>query len=185
MDTMVDTPEQGESDIIEVAVESPSFSFSAAHFIAYKGYREKLHGHNYNVSLKLRGSIQEDGYVVDFTFLKEVVRKVCKHMNEHFIVPLYSDVLDIQEVNETIKVIYKENAETEGTDKITVEFCFPKTDCILMPIKHSSVEEIGKCLIDMIIEEISINFFKKRKVNFIQLSLSESPTEKAIISRNL
>lgn len=185
---MMDSSGKEKSDILEVVVESPSFSFSAAHFMAYKGYREKLHGHNYNVSLKLRGSLQEDGYVVDFTFLKEVVKKICKHMDEHFIVPLYSDVLDIQEVNETIKVIWEEkedNVKKEGPGKKTVEFCFPKTDCLLMPIKHSSVEEIGKYLIDVIIEEISINFFKKRKVSFIQLSLSESPTQKAIISRTL
>lgn len=46
--------------------------FTAAHFIAYRGYREKLHGHNYTVSLCIEGQVNDDGYVFDFTELKKV-----------------------------------------------------------------------------------------------------------------
>ena len=30
------------------------FKFNAAHFIAYKGFREMLHGHNYKVGVKIK-----------------------------------------------------------------------------------------------------------------------------------
>ena len=36
-----------------VVVEKDYLKFSAAHFIAYKGFREPLHGHNYQVSVAL------------------------------------------------------------------------------------------------------------------------------------
>lgn len=39
-----------------VDVQSEDFKFSCGHFVAYQGYRERLHGHNYTVSLKLVGS---------------------------------------------------------------------------------------------------------------------------------
>ena len=31
--------------------------FSAAHFIAYRGFREPLHGHNYQVSVQVEGGL--------------------------------------------------------------------------------------------------------------------------------
>jgi 6-pyruvoyl-tetrahydropterin synthase len=40
--------------------------------------RERLHGHNYRVSLWARGTIGEDGCVMDFAELKAGVRAVCK-----------------------------------------------------------------------------------------------------------
>jgi 6-pyruvoyl-tetrahydropterin synthase len=32
--------------------------FSCAHFIAYDGFRERLHGHNYNLTLRLIGKVR-------------------------------------------------------------------------------------------------------------------------------
>ena len=49
----------------EIYVSRESFKFNAAHFIAYRGFRERLHGHNYRVSVRLRGPVGPDGYVVD------------------------------------------------------------------------------------------------------------------------
>lgn len=40
----------------EVFVSKADFKFSCAHFIAYHGFRERLHGHNYRMSVKV-GSI--------------------------------------------------------------------------------------------------------------------------------
>ncbi len=37
----------------EVVIAKPDFKFNSAHFIAFKGFREKLHGHNYTVSVKV------------------------------------------------------------------------------------------------------------------------------------
>ena len=34
----------------EVQVKSERFKFNAAHFVAFPGYRERLHGHNYTCS---------------------------------------------------------------------------------------------------------------------------------------
>ena len=40
----------------DVYVEKADFKFGCAHFIAHAGFREKLHGHNYNAAVKLTGS---------------------------------------------------------------------------------------------------------------------------------
>ncbi|CRH00857.1 6-pyruvoyltetrahydropterin synthase, putative [Plasmodium relictum] len=160
-----------ENVISDVLVESPSFSFHCAHFIAYKGFKETLHGHNYNVSLKIKGYIQDDGYVIDFSILKDAVKKICNKLDHHFILPIYSDVLKIEKVNNNIKITCEDNSE----------YSFPEKDCIKIPIKHSSSEEIGHYIIEKIIEEIDLSYLKSRKVNYIEICISESPTQKAII----
>eukprot|EP00930_Biecheleria_cincta_P064808 TRINITY_DN5047_c0_g1_i1.p1 TRINITY_DN5047_c0_g1~~TRINITY_DN5047_c0_g1_i1.p1 ORF type:complete len:297 (-),score=56.80 TRINITY_DN5047_c0_g1_i1:23-913(-) len=54
----------GSSAARELGVALPDIQFSAAHFVAFRGFRERLHGHNYSVSIRL-GSEQlgADGYV--------------------------------------------------------------------------------------------------------------------------
>ncbi|CRG93857.1 6-pyruvoyltetrahydropterin synthase, putative [Plasmodium gallinaceum] len=164
-----------ENVVSEVLVESPSFSFNCAHFIAYKGFKEKLHGHNYKVSLKMKGSIQNDGYVIDFSILKDVIKKICKELDHRFILPIYSDVLKIEKVNNNIKITCEDNSE----------YSFPESDCVEIPIKHSSSEEIGNYIIERVIEEIDLSFLKSRKINYIEMCVSESPTQKAILYKYL
>ena len=71
-----------------VFVAKADFKFNAAHFVAYKGFRERLHGHNYTVGVRLEAEgIQADGYVVDFGDIKTVARRLCKALNELFLCP--------------------------------------------------------------------------------------------------
>ena len=39
--------------------------------------------------------VQDDGYVVDFGDIKKVARKLCKDLNELFLCPSNSDVMQI------------------------------------------------------------------------------------------
>ena len=108
-------------------------------FVAFKGYRERLHGHNYTVGVRLLGSrkIANDGYVVDFGNIKKVTRKICKGLNEHFLVPTLSDVMDISV------------SEENGYKSVRLScqdgsyFIFPQSDCAMLPIVHATTEELG------------------------------------------
>ena len=42
----------------EVYVDKEDFKFHAAHFMAYDGYRERLHGHNYQVGVRMKGEVK-------------------------------------------------------------------------------------------------------------------------------
>lgn len=55
--------------------------FSAAHFVAFDGFREPMHGHNYTVAAQIGAqSLQHDGYVVDFGDVKKVLRTICRRL---------------------------------------------------------------------------------------------------------
>ena len=61
-----------------VHVTKDYLKFSAAHFIAYPGFRERLHGHNYRVSVALHGRLGPQGYVVDFGVVKKIARRALR-----------------------------------------------------------------------------------------------------------
>jgi 6-pyruvoyl-tetrahydropterin synthase len=41
----------------EIHINRSDMKFNCAHFIAFKGFREMLHGHTYTVSLRLTGNV--------------------------------------------------------------------------------------------------------------------------------
>ncbi len=52
------------------------FSFDAAHFLTkYHGKCEHLHGHTYFLWVTIEGEIQENGMVLDFGFIKTIVKE--------------------------------------------------------------------------------------------------------------
>src|SRR5215470_1570015 len=106
-----------------VHVTKDYLKFNAAHFIAYKGFREALHGHNYRVSVEVEGALGVQGYVLDFGVVKDVAKRVCSRLNEKTLIPARSDCLSIREAGAQLVVVYE-----------TDEFRFPKTDCLLLPI---------------------------------------------------
>jgi 6-pyruvoyl-tetrahydropterin synthase len=118
----------------EVFLNSADFKFYCAHFIIHKGFREKLHGHNYQVSIRLTGSDQlgSDGYLIDFGEVKKLMRSICREINEYFICPMKSQHMKVATDNDQLCLECEDGAK----------FSFPLTDCALLPLYHSSAEEI-------------------------------------------
>jgi 6-pyruvoyltetrahydropterin/6-carboxytetrahydropterin synthase len=127
-----------------VYVSKDYLKFNAAHFIAYKGFREALHGHNYRVSVQVEGNLNKQGYVLDFGIVKEIARRVCKRLDEKTLLPAHSDCLTIHEEGTCVVVRYEAD-----------EFRLPKSDVLLLPIVHSSAEELAQYLLGEIRRELS------------------------------
>ncbi len=115
-----------------IFVSKDYLKFSAAHFMAYKGFREALHGHNYLVSVEVEGELGANGYVIDFGVVKRITRETCAELDERMIIPTKSDCLAVEEGAEQIVLISESG-----------RFSFPRADCVLLPIVHSSVEELA------------------------------------------
>src|SRR5438445_8473871 len=79
-----------------VVVAKDYLKFSAAHFIAYPGFREPLHGHNYQVSVTVEAELGPDGYVLDFGLVKRVAHALCGELDERVLLPAASDCLTIR-----------------------------------------------------------------------------------------
>ena len=139
--------------------------FTAAHFIAFKGYRERIHGHNYRVGIKVWGGLGDDGYVMDFIVVKTALRGLCKEINEHVILPSRSDVLDIKLLDGNIQVKCEDGSM----------FSFPKDDCKLLPIVHTSAEELAEYLLWRCVKLFTKDYlFTERKVTAMEISVAEA-----------
>lgn len=147
------------------------FKFHAGHFVAYEGFRERLHGHNYRAGVRLYGSrkICSDGYVIDFGNIKKVTRKVCKELNELFLCPMYSDVIDVSEVDGQVYLSCQDGSH----------FSFPAADCALLPIVHSTAEELAIYLWSKILHELNAKWLLERGVHTLEVVVAEAPSQEA------
>lgn len=151
----------------EVYVCKDSFKFNAAHFIAYKGFRERLHGHNYRVSVRMEGPVGGDGYVVDFGDIKRAARDVCASLNERVIVPMLSDVITIRVDDGQVHMVCE-----DGTC-----FSFPEVDCVLLDIVHSSAEELAAYLGERL--RAALPILEQRAVTVLEVGVAEAPNQEA------
>src|SRR5260370_35482057 len=98
----------GSNFSIHVAKEN--LKFSAAHFIAYPGFREPLHGHNYQVGVYLEGNLASTGYVIDFGLIKKLTKKMVDRLAERTIIPANSSCLKIDHPKDgTIRIRYEDD----------------------------------------------------------------------------
>lgn len=151
----------------EIYVCKETFKFNAAHFIAYPGFRERLHGHNYRVSVRIEGPVGRDGYVVDFGDIKRATRDLCKGLNERLMVPMKSDVLDIR----------VENAQVHMTCEDRTTFSFPEDDCAFLPIVHSSAEELAEYLGGQLLAALPL--LVDRGITVLEVGVAEAPGQEA------
>ena len=155
----------GES--FKVFVTKDYLKFSAAHFIAYKGFREALHGHNYRVSVEIEGCLGDDGYVVDFGVVKKIARELCGQLDEKVLIPAASDVLTVQD-EEGQLVLVSESGR----------FSFPRSDCAVLPIMHSSAEELARYIAAELRRHLEQHGL--RRIGAIQVGVEETPGQAAL-----
>lgn len=151
----------------EVFVSKDDFKFNAAHFIAYPGFRERLHGHNYRVSVRITGPVGHDGYVVDFGDIKRAARSVCAEMNERTMIPIESDCIQVEEKDGQIALRCEDGSR----------FSFPEGDCILLPITHTSAEKLAAYVCHRLVE--SLDVLAKRGVQSVEVGVAEVPLQEA------
>ena len=157
-----------------VVVAKDYLKFSAAHFIAYPGFREPLHGHNYQVSVRVEAELGSDGYVLDFGLVKRLALELCSELDERVLVPESSDCLRVRATGTDVAVT------TEGGE----EFRFPKADVRLLPIRHSSAEEIAAYLLARLRAALAAAA-PGRGVVALEIGVAEAPGQTAYCRESL
>jgi len=154
------------------------FRFSAAHFTSHSGERERLHGHNYSVSLRINGSMKSieeedssDGILIDFGELKRAVRTICEELHERFLCATLS--------TSTKCIINQEKKQLDlqclcdGTF-----FSFPLGDCVLLPLKNSTVEELSYYVSNQLVKSMG-NRLKECGVTSLTCGVAELDGQEA------
>ena len=142
---------------------------------------------------------------MDFGCVKSVVKDVCKEMNEYFLVPTLSEVLTItvshddddkeednkndQSTNNICGECGNKNSKPPASVTIQCEdgstFMFPKQDCLLLPIMHSTAEELAIYLYGRILQKLNADYLIKRGVSVMEVIVSEAVGQDAVFRREI
>ncbi len=151
-----------------IHVTKENLKFSAAHFIAYPGFREPLHGHNYQVGIRVEGRLSTSGYVLDFGLVKKLAKEIVDRLDERTLIPADSDCLEIKHESGQVAIRYERD-----------RFVFPAADVALLPIVHSSAEELAR----FIWGELRSSLEKTSAladIEALEISVAEGPGQAAI-----
>lgn len=150
----------------KVEVESGNLRFSAAHFISFGGKCERLHGHNYAVSVMLEGELTEDRYVFDFVDLKKIVRQICDHLDHHFLLPLGSKHLEIKEADGEWEIRFENR-----------RYVFPVEDVLVLPIDNITAERLAGYICGQLLETVPEH--QRANLKLITVGVEEAPGQTA------
>jgi 6-pyruvoyltetrahydropterin/6-carboxytetrahydropterin synthase len=118
----------------KIEVSKDYLIFAAAHFVTYNGDQiEPLHGHNYRTSASLEGDLDQNGYVANFTALKQALRGVCDRLDHRLLLPAGNALLDIRLEADAFWV--------SGAGK---HYRFPAADVAQLPISNTTSELLAE-----------------------------------------
>ncbi len=144
---------------MEPCVRMESFrddmKFSVAHFTIFSAAeRERIHGHNYYVKSIVRAEVSSADISYDYRIERSRVRKLCKWLNEYFLLPGQSEFLQIVEVdNEAYKITFANRS-----------MIIPREDVRILPLANITAEGLAKWFITKLTEDsehIRINAIKE------------------------
>ncbi|KAG5188568.1 hypothetical protein JKP88DRAFT_148994, partial [Tribonema minus] len=155
----------------EVVVGKEDFKFSAAHFVAYDGFRERMHGHNYQVAVRMKGEYQvaHDGYVIDFGDIKRMTRRLCAELDQRFLYPQRSNVINSKVTDGQVMMKCQDGSL----------FTMPEADCALLPIMHSTAEELAHYLYNRLVHDFTPEYLRMRGVRTMEITVAEGPRQEA------
>lgn len=70
----------------EVFVAKEDFKFSSSHFVAFDGFRERIHGHNYSCSIRLRGEVSDVSVSVSVSVSISLLSLLLSRLPQHVFV---------------------------------------------------------------------------------------------------
>ena len=146
------------------------FKFSCAHFLIFPdGSKERLHGHNYQVSVEISGDLSDRGLVIDFIEAKPVVRELCDELDEHWIVPAEHPGLKIERLGDG------HTAVSYGSAR----YLAPSEEVIELPVNNTSVENLAMWFGRELRRRLEERF-GHTQVRRLRVAISETPGQSGV-----
>lgn len=159
--------------ILEQTYSSNKNFFSACHFLVGFDKCDRLHGHNYHVTVNLKYNHVESGSAIDFRVINEEIQDELKLLNQKILIPGDSPNIQIfsslEDRNWNINVKGK-------------KYSFPKQDVIILKdIDQTTCENIAYYLHQRIGKWLKMNY--PNLVSILKIKISENLGNHAIYSK--
>src|SRR5256885_8969325 len=118
-----------------VAVTKGNHVFASAHFIPFPGHRcETLHGHNYRTQVAVEGGLDPEAhYVVDFSELKQLMKRLTDEIDHKVLLPLQNPKVQVREDGDSVAVAVNGRPP----------HVFPKTACAPPPLPNTHGQNLA------------------------------------------
>ncbi|VAX21544.1 hypothetical protein MNBD_NITROSPINAE04-1306 [hydrothermal vent metagenome] len=146
--------------------------FAASHFLVGMGKCERLHGHNYCVTVEICGEPDDNGVIIDFHDLNLAVSKVCQSLDHRVLIAKDEKRYKLRAGESEVEVIFGEK-----------RFLFPAADCVIVPVSATTVEKISCHLLGAILKELDKGSYTGFK--WIEVGVSEGSKQMALCRREL
>jgi 6-pyruvoyltetrahydropterin/6-carboxytetrahydropterin synthase len=145
------------------------FGFYAAHIALYNGTVEPLHGHTFQVALRLSGELDSSGMLVEFGDVKPAMRDAVAPLRRRTLVPAQAPELEITPQDDSLSVV--------AGDK---RYVLPAGDVTLLPLANTTLEALAGYLLDQVLPKLT-------RVGLVaaELEISELPGTSAIARTDL
>ena len=155
-----------------ISVAKDYLKFSAAHFLIFPdGTAERIHGHNYRVSVDLQTELDPQGLVVNFKEIKPMIRQICDELDEHLLIPGEHPVLTTELPGDgQIEIRYQER-----------RYSIPANEVLVLPISNSSAENLATWFGDELYRRIRAKW-PTLEVQKLAVGVEETPGQRGVYS---
>jgi len=132
--------------------------FSSAHIIHEYEKCGRLHGHTYAVHIKIIGEKDSKGIIIDFSILKEKLRKLAGELDHRVLIPKKSKIIKIIKEKDNVKIC-----------ALNKTYVFPENDCVFLPIHSTSAENLSEYFLNRFLKEYNL----PKKIRSIEIGIDE------------
>lgn len=156
------------STYLEIDGWKSNIRFSSAHIIPEYEKCGRLHGHTYAVHLKISGEPDKKGIIIDFSILKNLLKKISGDLDHKILIPEKSKAIIIVKDKKSVLI-----------NSLGNEYIFPIKDCIFLPIGSTSAENLANFILNKILKTIKL----PDNVDGIEIGVDEGYGQGARISK--
>lgn len=148
-------------------IDKESHKFSAAHYTIFSSTeRERLHGHNYSVSVRIVAPMGENGYAADYNVYKSRLAALCDSLDEYMLLAGDSPYQQIEEAGSCYRVTFAGE-----------QILFLQSDSQVLPIRNATVEEFSHYLLQRLLVVSAEDDLRE-----IELCVASGPGQKGCAS---
>lgn len=119
--------------------------FCASHALVLDEYVEGLHGHNYRVEVEITGNVTDEGILIDFIFLEELIKQLLSDWDHYTLFPSHNPRIEIltSELDLNLQISY--------TDRV---YSIPRAEVKLLPCVNVTTETLARLLSEKLAETL-------------------------------
>ncbi len=118
----------------KIKIEKDRIKFSSAHFTIFGATEaERLHGHNYYLSIEIQTEgVDSLGFAIDMKPLKDIAYDLSQKLDEYILLPSENPFLKITKSEDQIHCVWN-----------TKKYSFPADDVQILPVTNITCENLA------------------------------------------